>query len=67
MKTKTYILDEQHWKFPDYKQRIKSKDWRELLLNDGDNIIFQGKLVNLIVKNLGYGVVEVSKDLTEII
>ena len=61
MKTKEEILDERHWAVTDYKQRIDKNDWRELLLNDDDKIIFHGKLIQLNGKNLGFGVIEVSK------
>lgn len=55
------ILDEQHWRFKDYRQRIPVKHWKELLLNDDDKIIFQGVVTQLKAKNLGAGVVEVAK------
>jgi len=57
------ILDEGHWLFKDYKQRILDKLWRELLLNNDDSIIFRGRVTQLIAKRLGYGVVEVTKEL----
>jgi hypothetical protein len=57
------ILDEQHWKFTNYRQRILSRHWRELLLNDDDRVIFRGKVTKLKSKNLGHGVVEVYKDI----
>jgi len=56
------ILDEQHWVYPDYRQRITAKKWKALLLNDDDRIIFHGRVTNLIGNSLGYGVVEVSKE-----
>jgi hypothetical protein len=55
------ILDEQHWKFKDYKQRMQIAHWKELLLNDDDKIIFQGHVTQLKAKKLGAGVVEVMK------
>jgi hypothetical protein len=63
MKTKEQILDAQHWGFSDYKQRITSKDWKALLLNNDDKIIFRGRYTQLKVKKLGSGVVEISKQL----
>ena len=57
------ILDEQHWKYADYHQRMETKFWKALLLNDDDGIIFNGKVTQLIGKKLGYGIVEVSKKL----
>ena len=55
------ILDKQHWVYPDYRQRITTKEWKALLLNDDDRIIFHGRVTKLISINLGYGVIEVSK------
>ena len=54
-------LDEQHWTFDNYKQRMTSKEWRFILLNSDDHIIYKGRLLPLISKKLGYGIVEVSK------
>ena len=65
MRRKEDILDKQHWAFPNYKQRLKAKDWKELLLNDDDRIIFQGRMTPLVAKNLGCGVYEVSKQMPE--
>ena len=61
MKRKEDILDEQHWKFDDYRQRIKAKDWKALLLNNDDQIIFHGRVTPLVGKNLGCGVYEITK------
>ena len=61
MKTKEEILDAQHWDFEDYKQRITTKEWKQLLLNDEDVLIFKGRVTKLVAKNLGHGVVEISK------
>jgi len=61
MPAKKQILNEQHWRFENYRQRITVKDWRNILLNDDDKIIFRGQIVRLIGKNLGSGVVEVFK------
>ena len=60
--SKEKILDEQHWQFEDYAQRIKANVWKQLLLNDDDKIIHAGRIRNLKAKNLGYGVVEISKE-----
>lgn len=55
------ILDEQHWKIKDYRQRMPNKFWKILLLNDDDKVIFQGRVTKLKAKSLGCGVVEVVK------
>jgi len=61
--TKEDILDEQHWRFKDYRQRIETNKWKALLLNDDDKIIFDGRVTKLIGKNLGHGIIEVSKQI----
>ena len=32
-----------HWNLEHYTQRITSKDWKELLLNGNDTLIFRGR------------------------
>lgn len=65
-RTKEQILDDQHWTFEDYKQRMVTKDWKALLLNDDDKMIFAGRLRQLVGKNLGAGVWEISKAPSEV-
>jgi len=55
------IRDINHWNLEDYKQRITSKQWKQLLLNGDDTLIFRGKLRKLQYENLGSGVFEISK------
>ena len=57
------ILDAAHWTIPNHKQRLTTKQWRSLLLEDLDAIIFRGHIRPLRVRNLGLGVVEVQKDM----
>jgi hypothetical protein len=40
------------------------EDWREILLAGGDQIIYKGQMVPLVATDLGYGVVEVAKQLS---
>ena len=54
-------LDDGHWVYPNYKQRMPSKEWKELLLDDNDKITFRGRIVQLKSRSLGCGVVEVFK------
>ena len=61
--SKLSILDKWHWKDIAHRQRMPKKDWRLLLLNNDDTIIFEGRLYHLRAKNIGYGVVQVFKDL----
>lgn len=61
MKRKEEILDERHWNTADYKQRIDAKEWKQLLLNGDDQVIYRGKVTPLVAKNRGYGVCEISK------
>jgi len=44
-----------------YTERITVSQWREVLLDERDTMIFKGNVRQLVAKNLGYGVVEVSK------
>ena len=60
--SKDRILDDQHWQFEDYYQRVEAKVWKQLLLNDDDRIIMNGRLRKLNGKNLGFRVIEISKE-----
>jgi hypothetical protein len=40
---------------------MTAKEWRQVLLNGQDSIIFAGTPTRLIARSLGFGVVEVSK------
>ena len=62
METKEQILDEQHWRFENYRQRITTKMWKSLLLNGDDKVIFKGRVFQLKSKNLGFGVIEIWKE-----
>jgi len=55
------ILNDGHWVFEEYTQRVTTKEWKQILLSGGDKIIFRGHLVQLKGKNLGAGVVEIYK------
>jgi hypothetical protein len=61
METNAYILSENHWIIEDHKQRLSVQQWRQILLESRDTIIFRGELRKLIATNIGYGVVEVCK------
>lgn len=61
------VLSSGHWQLPYFKQRITVKQWRQMLLDEGDHIIFEGHFCPLIAKDLGYGIVEISKDLTSLV
>jgi hypothetical protein len=39
------------------------KEWRDILLAYEDSIVYNGNVVQLKARDLGYGVVEVYKDL----
>ena len=60
------ILDERHWQLKDFKQRMITKDWKKLLMSYEDKIIYKGELIALIARNIGYGIVEVSKKIDEL-
>ena len=48
------------WHRENFFQRVENKVWKQALLNEDDRIIVRGKVRQLVAKNLGYGVVEVS-------
>jgi len=55
------IRSENHWRMEEYKQRITTKQWTQLLLNGDDALIFQGRYRQLKAKKIGPGVVEIYK------
>ena len=57
----TDLRDNGHWQFEDYAQRMPTKQWKQILLNGEDRIIFHGHTRYLVGKNLGAGVIEVRK------
>lgn len=57
------MLDERLWTHKDFTQRMTTKEWKNILLNYRDNIVFRGNYVKLTAKPLGYGIVEVKKDI----
>lgn len=59
--SKETILHGSHWTHEDFKQRITTEEWKHLLLNNDDNVVFKGRVCRLKAKRLGFGVVEVSK------
>lgn len=48
------------WRNTGYTQRMTSKEWKEILLEEKDSIIIAGNLRQLVAKSLGSGVVEIS-------
>ena len=55
-------FNNQHWVREEYRQRMTTKQWREILLDDDDSVIFKGLVRKLIGKSIGHGVVEVFKE-----
>ncbi len=54
-----------HWTIKNHRQRMTHAQWSKLLLRGDDSIIYRDKVVSLVSIDLGYGVVEVTKDLTD--
>lgn len=54
-------LSENHWHIDEFKQRMSRADWKLVLLNGWDSIVFKGNVRTLTAVDIGYGVVEVSK------
>jgi hypothetical protein len=50
-----------HSSFEAYIQRMPIKHWRKILLDRRDVVVYRGHHRQLIAKNIGAGVVEVSK------
>ncbi len=55
------IREQEHWAYEQHKQRMTTKEWKTVLLNKDDTLIFHGRVRQLKAKNLGSGVVEVYK------
>lgn len=53
--------DNNHWLFEDYKQRMTTQEWKKMLLEGDDTLIYKGRMRQLTSKKLGHGVVEVYK------
>jgi len=53
--------DSLHWTSETYAQRMRDSEWRRILLEYDDSIIVKGRRRQLVAKNLGYGVVEITK------
>lgn len=56
------ILSNNHWVLEHYEQRMTTREWKEVLLNHSDTIIFCGHIRQLKAKSLGCGIVSVSKE-----
>lgn len=50
-----------HWQSEQFSERMTTKEWREVLLNHGDSVIFHGHLRKLKARSLGAGVYEIGK------
>ena len=54
--------DLNHWRLEGYKQRMTTKQVREMLLQEDDSVIFQGLLRKLKITEIFPGVWEVYKE-----
>jgi hypothetical protein len=61
MKMGEGLISSNHWAAEDYRERMTVKEWRAVLLAERDIIFFRGHSRRLVAKNIGAGVVEVSK------
>jgi len=50
-----------HSETEDYIQRLEAVHWKQVLLHRRDVVVFQGRHRQLIAKNIGFGLVEISK------
>jgi hypothetical protein len=58
---KLKVLDKGHWEREGYIQRVSTRDWHRVLLNNDDDVIFEGRVRKLVGKSIGFGIVEVAK------
>lgn len=56
-----HVLCENHWRVERYRERMTTKQWSQHLLNGDDMFFAKGVARQLMVKRLGFGVVEVYK------
>ena len=56
------MRDDRHWQDENFKQRITTKEWKQMLLVQDDTLIFHGRFRKLKAKKLGYGIVEIYKE-----
>lgn len=61
MKHHTALLSDKHSTIKDYVERMTYSSWKDILLAEEDIVSFNDVSVQLFAKDLGYGVVEVSK------
>ena len=59
------MIDSRHYTLANFKQRMRAKEWKLILLNRQETITFRGDVVKLVAKSLGFGVVEISKDISD--
>lgn len=57
------LIDDEHRRDENYKQRMTREQWKTILLAGLDEgyLVCKGRIRNLQARDLGYGVVEVSK------
>lgn len=55
------MLDNGHWQNEDFKQRMTATEWRRILLDGTDRLIFKGEIRQLETKRIGPCVYEVGK------
>mgnify|MGYP000426179941 CR=1 FL=1 len=55
------ILSENHWRVEYFRERMTKAQWRKALLAGEDNAFVMGRKRQFVAKDLGYGIVEVSK------
>ena len=60
-KQKTPVLADQHWRIEDFRQRMTTREWRQVLLDGDDKVTFNGRVRQLVTNDIGAGVLEVFK------
>ena len=54
--------DIEHWQYEDHRQRITTEEWKKLLLEKDENIIYHGRLRRLLGKRIAPGIYEIYKE-----
>jgi hypothetical protein len=54
--------DDRHWQDENFTQRMTIKEWKQLLLNNNDTLIFHGTVRHLKAKKIGFGILEIYKE-----
>lgn len=55
------MLKDGHWCSEDYTQRMTTAQWKSILLDENDTVVYRGCIRQLKARRLGAGVLEIYK------